>query len=151
MINRVYIIGKYLTVFPMFDPEELNSKINQSFNNQQKVEDEAVGLENKLLENYEFKKSMLPTRNWGQPFDPSKLTMTAKFIIEKHQPAVASYLGFNSGYHSRQEEIEKAREEASASMAKKIATLQQQNEEQKRLREYRLRNNLNVGTGFPNF
>ena len=115
----------------MFDPEELNSKINQSFNNQQKVEDEAVGLENKLLENYEFKKSMLPTRKWGQPFDPSKLTMTAKFIIEKHQPAVASYLGFNSGYHSRQEEIEKAREEAAASMAKKIATLQQQNEEQK--------------------
>ena len=135
----------------MIDPEELNSKINQSFNNQQKVEDEAVGLENKLLENYEFKKSMLPTRKWGQPFDPSKLTMTAKFIIEKHQPAVASYLGFNSGYHSRQEEIAKAREEASASMAKKIATLQQQNEEQKRLREYRLRNNLNVGTGFPNF
>ena len=49
----------------MFDPEELNSKIYQSFNNQQKVEDEAVGLENKLLENYEFKKSMLPTRKWG--------------------------------------------------------------------------------------
>ena len=135
----------------MFDPEELNSKINQSFNNQQKVEDEAVGLENKLLENCEFNKSMLPARNWGQPFDSNKLTMTAKFIIEKHQPAVASYLGFNSGYHSRQEEIEKAREEAAASIAKKIATLQQQNEEQKKLREYRLRNNLNVGTGFPNF
>ena len=135
----------------MFDPEELNSKINQSFKNQEKVEAEAQGLEKKLLENYEFKKSMIPERKWGQPFDPSKLTMTAKFIIEKHQPAVESYLGFNSGYHSRQEEIEKAREEASASMAKKIATLQQQNEEQKRLREYRLRNNLNVGTGFPNF
>ena len=41
--------------------------------------------------------------------------------------------------------LEKAREEASASMAKKIATLQQQNEEQKRLREYRLRNILNIG------
>ena len=134
----------------MFDPEELNSKINQSFKNQEKVEAEAQGLEKKL-ENYEFKKSMIPERKWGQPFDPSKLTMTAKFIIEKHQPAVASYLGFNSGYHSRQEEIEKAREEAAASMAKKIATLQQQNEEQKKLREYRLRNNLNVGTGFPNF
>ena len=52
---------------------------------------------------------MIPQRKWGQPFDPSKLTMTAKFIIEKHQPAVASYLGFNSGYDSRQEEIEKAR------------------------------------------
>ena len=135
----------------MYDPEELNSKIAQSFKKQEQVEAEAKQLENKLLENYEFKKSMLPTRKWGQPFDASKLTMTAKFIIEKHQPAVASYLGFNSGYHSRQEEIEKAREEASASMAKKIATLQQQNEEQKRLREYRLRNNLNVGTGFPNF
>ena len=45
-----------------------------------------------------------------------------------------------------QEEIEKAREEAAASMAKKIATLQQQNEEQKKLREYRLRNNLNDGS-----
>ena len=50
----------------MFDPEELNSKINQSFKNQEKIEAEAQGLENKLLENYEFKKSMLPTRNWGQ-------------------------------------------------------------------------------------
>ena len=59
--------------------------------------------------------------------------MTAKFIIEKHQPAVACYLGFNSGYHSRQEEIEKAREEASASMAKKIATLQQQMKSKKDL------------------
>ena len=69
----------------MFDPEELNSKINQSFKNQEKVEAEAQGLENKLLENYEFKKSMLPTSNSGQTFDASKLTMTAKFIIQKHQ------------------------------------------------------------------
>ena len=68
MINRVYIISKYFTVFPMFDPEELNSKINQSFKNQEKVEAEAQGLENKLLENYEFKKSMLPTRNLDQRY-----------------------------------------------------------------------------------
>ena len=69
----------------MFDPEELNSKINQSFKNQEKVEAEAQGLEYKLLENYEFKKSMLPTSNSGQTFDASMLTMTAKFIIQKHQ------------------------------------------------------------------
>ena len=62
MINRVYIIGKYFTVFPMFDPEELNSKINQSFKNQEKVEAEAQGLEKKLLENYDFQKSMVPQR-----------------------------------------------------------------------------------------
>ena len=30
----------------MFDPEELNSKINQSFKNQEKVEAEAQELEN---------------------------------------------------------------------------------------------------------
>ena len=75
MINKVYIISKYFTVFPMFDPEELNHKISQSFQNQEKVEAEAQGLENKLLENYEFKKSMIPQRKWGQPFDPSKLTL----------------------------------------------------------------------------
>jgi len=38
----------------MFDPEELNYKINQSFKNQEKVETEAQGLGKKLLENYEF-------------------------------------------------------------------------------------------------
>ena len=89
----------------MYDPEELNSKIAQSFKKQEQVEAEAKQLENKLLENYEFNKSMLPARNWGQPFDSNKLTMTAKFIIEKHQPEVASYLGFNSGYHSRQKKF----------------------------------------------
>ena len=133
----------------MFDPEELNSKINQSFKNQEKVEAEAQGLENKLLENYEFKKSMIPERKWGQPFDPSKLTMTAKFIIEKHQPAVASYLGFNSGYHSRQEEIEQARKEAATRMAEQTEKLKEQNAEQRRVREWRQANNYNVGTGNP--
>ena len=56
MINRVYIISKYFTVFPMFDPEELNSKINQSFKNQEKVEAEAQELEN--LFNSIIKKKM---------------------------------------------------------------------------------------------
>ena len=65
MINRVYIISKYFTVFPMFDPEELNSKINQSFKNQEKVEAEAQGLEKKLLENYEFKKALFLKENGG--------------------------------------------------------------------------------------
>ena len=100
----------------MYDPNELDAKIAKSHINAEKVEEEAKALENKLLENYEFNRNFLPKRNWGQPFDPSKLTMTAKFIIEKHQPHVASYLGFNSGYHSRQEEIEQARKEAEARM-----------------------------------
>ena len=50
MINRVYIISKYFTVFPMFDPEELNSKIKPSFKNQEKLEAASQGLENKLAE-----------------------------------------------------------------------------------------------------
>ena len=34
---------------------------------------------------------MIPERKWGQLFDPRKLTIIAKFIIEKHQPAFKSY------------------------------------------------------------
>ena len=49
----------------MFDPEELNYKINQSFKNQEKVEAEAQGLEKKLLENYEFKKGLFLKENGG--------------------------------------------------------------------------------------
>ena len=90
----------------MYDPEELNSKIAQSFENQEQVEAEAKQPQNKLLENHEFNKSMLPAINRGQLFESNKLTMTVKSIIEKHQPEVASFLRFNSGYHSRQQEIE---------------------------------------------
>ena len=135
----------------MYDPNELDAKIARSHINAEKVEEEAKALENKLLENYEFNRNLLPKRNWGQPFDPSKLTMTAKFIIEKHQPHVASYLGFNSGYHSRQEEIAQARKEAQARMTEQTEKLRQQNAEERNLREWRVRNNLNVGTGTPNF
>ncbi len=135
----------------MFDPNELDAKIARSHINAEKVEEEAKALENKLCESYEFNKSFLPARTWGQPFDPSKLSMTAKFLIEKHQPHVASYLGFNTGYHSRQEEIEQARKEAEARMTEQTEKLREQNAEQRRLREWRSANNLNVGTGTPNF
>ena len=133
----------------MYDPNELDAKIAKSHINAEKVEEEAKALENKLLENYEFNRNFLPKRNWGQPFDLSKLTMTAKFIIEKHQPHVASYLGFNSGYHSRQEEIEQARKEAEARMTEQTEKLKEQNAEQRKIREWRQANNYNVGTGNP--
>ena len=133
----------------MFDPNELDAKIARSHINAEKVEEEAKALENKLCESYEFNKSFLPARTWGQPFDPSKLSMTAKFIIEKHQPHVASYLGFNTGYHSRQEEIEQARKEAEARMTEQTEKLREQNAEQRRVREWRSANNYNVGTGNP--
>ena len=133
----------------MFDPNELDAKIARSHINAEKVEEEAKALENKLCESYEFNKSFLPARTWGQPFDPSKLSMTAKFLIEKHQPHVASYLGFNTGYHSRQEEIEQARKEAATRMAEQTEKLKQQNAEQRRVREWRQANNYNVGTGNP--
>ena len=133
----------------MFDPNELDAKIARSHINAEKVEEEAKALENKLCESYEFNKSFLPARTWGQPFDPSKLSMTAKFLIEKHQPHVASYLGFNTGYHSRQEEIEQARKEAEALMTEQTEKLREQNAEQRRLREWRSANNYNVGTGNP--
>ncbi len=133
----------------MFDPNELDAKIARSHINAEKVEEEAKALENKLCESYEFNKSFLPARTWGQPFDPSKLSMTAKFLIEKHQPHVASYLGFNTGYHSRQEEIKQARKEAEARMTEQTEKLKEQNAEQRRVREWRQANNYNVGTGNP--
>ena len=133
----------------MYDPEELNAKIAKASIDQQKVEEEALALEKKILENYEVKKSMFPSRAYGQPYDPSKFSMTLKFLIEKHQPHVASYLGFNSGYHSRQAEIEEARAEATARMAKQVEELQAQNANDRKVREWRSARGLNVGTGNP--
>ena len=135
----------------MFDPNELNAKIAQSHISTEKAEEEAKGLEAKILENYEVNRSMLPKRNFGQPVDPSKFSMHLKHFIEKNQPEVASYLGFNTGYHSRQEEIEQARNEAKARMETQIKELREQNAQARRVREWRSANNLNVGTGNPNF
>ena len=133
----------------MYDPEELNAKIAKASIDQQKVEEEALALEKKILENYEVKKSMFPSRAYGQPYDSSKFSMTLKFLIEKHQPHVASYLGFNSGYHSRQAEIEEARAEATARMAKQVEELQAQNANDRKVREWRSARGVNVGTGNP--
>ena len=49
----------------MFDPEELNSKINQSFKNQEKVEAEAKQLENKLLEDF-VKKYLVKSKMYNK-------------------------------------------------------------------------------------
>ena len=133
----------------MYDPEELNAKIAKASIDQQKIEEEALALEKKILENYEVKKSMFPSRAYGQPYDSSKFSMTLKFLIEKHQPHVASYLGFNSGYHSRQAEIEEARAEATARMAKQVEELQAQNANDRKVREWRSARGVNVGTGNP--
>ena len=76
----------------MFDPNELNAKIAQSHISTEKAEEEAKGLEAKILENYEVNRSMLPKRNFGQPVDPSKFSLSLKHFIEKNQPEVASYL-----------------------------------------------------------
>ena len=133
----------------MYDPEELNAKIAKASIDQQKVEEEALALEKKILENYEVNKSMFPTRAYGQPYDPSKFSMTLKFLIEKHQPHVASYLGYNTGYHSRKAEIEEARAAATERMAKQVEELQAKNAQDRKAREWRSARGLNVGTGNP--
>ena len=59
--------------------------------------------------------------------------------------ATAAIININSS------EIAQARKEAEARMTEQTEKLRQQNAEERNLREWRARNNLNVGTGTPNF
>ena len=51
----------------MLDPNQLNAKIAQSHISSEKAEEEAKGLEAKILKNCEVNGTMLPKRYFGQP------------------------------------------------------------------------------------
>ncbi len=126
---------------------DLDELIAKSFINQEHEETKAQQIEERIRKIHNIDPDHIPKRTWGQPFDASKLSLTAKALIERGDPQLASFLGCNSGYHSRQEEIKKLREEASERLIKKTEELREKNRAAQQLREYGNVRGLNIATG----
>jgi hypothetical protein len=126
----------------------LDAKIANAHIGVEKTEFEAKAIEEKIAGIYEIDPNIhIPSRSYGQPFDPSKLKMVAKHFIEKHDPHLASYLGINTGYHSRQAEIEEERRKVNESMAEQTEKLKYKNQQDKEIRHYRNFRGLNIANG----
>ena len=128
---------------------ELETKIAKAYRINESVENEQREIEVRLNK-IEGLKPLLPNRKYGQKWEDLEYGISARSLIERSDAPLAGYLKLSTGYWRRMEEAETARQEQIESMKKKTEELQMQNQKQRQIREFRQRNNLNIGTGFRN-
>jgi len=128
---------------------ELETKIAKAYRINESVENEQREIEVRLNK-IEGLKPLLPNRKYGQKWEDLEFGISAQSLIERGDAPLAGYLKLSTGYWRRMEEAETARQEQIESMKKKTEELQMQNQKQRQIREFRQRNNLNIGTGFRN-
>ena len=93
----------------------------------------------------------MPSRKYGQPIEDlvPNFGITLKSIIETENPRLAAYLNISTGFHKRQEEETRRRQEYIENFKAKTEQLQLKNAEQKHLREQRMMRGLDPTTGRP--
>jgi hypothetical protein len=71
----------------------------------------------------------LPTRRYGNPISAADIckNLTLASLLQRHDPALAAFLGCSGGDHRRREEEAAARKMAADAMAAKTAELRAQN------------------------
>ena len=102
------------------------------------------------LNKIEGLKPLLPNRKYGQKWEDLEYGISARSLIERCDAPLAGYLKISTGYWRRMEEAESARQAQIESMQKATEELQMKNAKQREIREFRQRNNLNIGTGYRN-
>jgi len=124
----------------------LEAKISQAYRVNEAVEDEQREIEVRLNK-IEGLKPLLPNRKYGQKWEDLEFGISAQSLIERGDAPLAGYLKLTSGYWRRIEEAETARQAQIESMQKATEELQMKNAKQREIREFRQRNNLNIGGG----
>ena len=71
----------------------------------------------------------LPTRRYGNPISAADIgkNLTLASLLQRHDPAMAAFLGCSGGDHRRREEEVAARKVAADSLAARTAELQARN------------------------
>tara|TARA_S200000501_G_C20496227_1_gene600493 strand:- start:217 stop:633 length:417 start_codon:yes stop_codon:yes gene_type:complete len=128
---------------------ELEAKIAQAYRINESVEDEQREIEVRLNK-IEGLKPLLPNRKYGQKWEDLEYGISARSLIERSDAPLAGYLKISTGYWRRMEKAESARQAQIESMQKATEELQMKNAKQREIREFRQRNNLNIGTGYRN-
>ena len=115
---------------------DLNEAIEKAHHDLEATEQQARQLEARLRRIAGMER-LLPARQYGQPFSVEWLkgNVTAKSLVNTWDPALASYLGVQSGSARIAEERKVAREMAAEALRLRTERLQEQNAERQRQRE----------------
>jgi hypothetical protein len=94
-----------------------------------------------------------PVRQYGKPVSAADIArnMTLTGLINSRDPALASFLGIQTGSHQRRQEEEAARKAAAERMQAQTEALRQQNDQARFQREHAARLGVDPLTGRRRF
>jgi len=127
---------------------DLNETIEQAHQDVEATEQQARQLEARLRRIAGMER-LLPARQYGKPFpiDWLKGNITARSLVNTWDPALASYLGVQSGSARLAEERKVAREMQAEALAMRTERLRQQNADAQLQRERASIAGINPHTG----
>ena len=105
---------------------DLDATIDAQHRQVEEVENQARQLEARILKTG----AQLPRRQYGSPVNPDDLkqNLTARSLICKRDPALASFLGLQDGSYRREAEEREARAMAAQAMQMQTEQLRQRNQ-----------------------
>ena len=104
----------------------LDHQIDAAHHEAQRIENEALAIEARILK----AGATPPTRPYGKPVSREAVSrnLTTTGLLQRRDPALASFLGVGSDYHLKQQQAAEARRLQVESMQAKTEQLRKQNE-----------------------
>lgn len=123
----------------------LDQAIDAAHAEAERIESEARQIEARILK----AGGIPPRRPYGRPVNPADISANLTLVgqINNADPALASYLGIQSGAYARREQEAAARQEAAVRMAEATEALRQRNAAARQYREAASRAGVNPWTG----
>ena len=105
---------------------QLDHQIDAAHNEAQRIENEALAIEARIIK----AGGVPPTRRYGTPVSREAVSqnLTTTGLLQRRDPALASFLGVGSDYHLKQQQAAEARRLQVESMQAKTEQLRKQNE-----------------------
>ena len=104
----------------------LDYQIDAAHHEAQRIENEALAIEARILK----AGATPPTRPYGKPVSREAVSrnLTTTGLLQRRDPALASFLGVGSDFHQKQQQAAEARRLQVESMQAKTEQLRKQNE-----------------------
>jgi hypothetical protein len=123
----------------------LDQRIDAAHAEAERAENEARQVESRIV----AAGGIPPKRQYGRPVDPEavKRNLTLVSVLNRRDPALASYLGVGSDYHRRQQQEREAAALRTQAMQLQTEQLRTANAEAQRQREWAQLNGRSALTG----
>jgi hypothetical protein len=104
----------------------LDYQIDAAHHEAQRIENEALAIEARII----AAGGVPPTRPYGKPVSREAVSrnLTTTGLLQRRDPALASFLGIGSDYHQKQQQAAEARRLQVESMQAQTEQLRKQNE-----------------------